>query len=121
MADNNDNHGHYTKEIPIPLPDKPKISPLRIGLICTCWNLELLQPLIEKTRAQLLALGVTERNIDAPVMVPGSFELPFAAQALAKSGEVDGIICFGLLIKGETAHFEYISNAASQGLIFIIK
>lgn len=42
-------------------------------------------------------------------------------QGLAKRGKVDAIICFGLLIKGETAHFEYISNAASQGKLRFFK
>src|SRR5271163_1789245 len=79
-----DEQGHYTKEINIPLPEKRHIAPLRIGIICTCWNQELLQPLISKTKAQLSKLGVEDRQIRSPIMVPGSFELPFAAQALAQ-------------------------------------
>jgi len=111
-----DEQGHYTKDIPIPIPDKRHIAPLQFGIVCTCWNQELLQPLIARTKAALEKLGVEARQIQNPIVVPGSFELPFAAQALAQSGEVDAVLCFGLLIKGETAHFEYISNAASQGI-----
>lgn len=112
-----DEQGHYTKEINIPIPDKRLLAPLQVGVVCTCWNQDLLQPLIGKTKEALEKLGLDERQIRPPVMVPGSFELPFAAQALAQSGEVDVVLCFGLLIKGETAHFEYISNATSQGTV----
>eukprot|EP00026_Physarum_polycephalum_P019648 Phypoly_transcript_21767.p1 GENE.Phypoly_transcript_21767~~Phypoly_transcript_21767.p1 ORF type:complete len:180 (+),score=37.58 Phypoly_transcript_21767:46-585(+) len=108
---------HFTTEINIPLPEKRQIASLNIGVICTCWNQDLLKPLISNTKAALEKLGVEERQINTPIMVPGSFELPFAAQALAQSGQVDVVLCFGLLIKGETAHFEYISNACSQGLM----
>ena len=110
-----DAQGHYTQEINIALPEKRLIAPLTFGIVCTCWNQDLLQPLISNTKAALEKIGVEERQIRTPIMVPGSFELPFAAQALAQSGEVDAVLCFGLLIKGDTAHFEYISNATSQG------
>lgn len=112
-----DPQGHFTQDIPIPLPEKQKVAQLRIGLITTCWNEELLQPLIVNTRKHLVEMGINPRRIAEPVVVPGSFELPYAAQALAKSGDVDGVICFGLLIKGETAHFEYISSATATGML----
>lgn len=108
---------HYTKEINIPLPERRQVASVNVGIVCTCWNQELLQPLIRNTKAALEKVGVDERQIKTPIMVPGSFELPFAAQALAQSGEVDVVLCFGLLIKGETAHFEYISQATSQGIL----
>ena len=49
--------------------------------------------------------------------VPGAYELPFAAKLLAMSGTVDAIICCGVLIKGETLHFEYISEAVTKGIM----
>ena len=49
--------------------------------------------------------------------VPGSFELPYLAKKLADPAKVDCIICIGVLIKGETMHFEYISQSVSQGLM----
>lgn len=49
--------------------------------------------------------------------VPGSFELPLAAKFLAMSGTVDAIICAGVLIKGDTMHFEYISDAVTKGIM----
>ena|SRR5437899_872501 len=47
----------------------------------------------------------------------GAFEIPLLAQELARTGHYDGIICLGCVIKGETAHFEYISSAAAHGLM----
>jgi 6,7-dimethyl-8-ribityllumazine synthase len=68
----------------------------------------------------LLEYGVRPENIVQDFDVPGSFELPFAAQGLARSGRVDTVICFGVLIKGETMHFEYISGAVSQGTHLVL-
>ena len=48
---------------------------------------------------------------------PGAFEIPLIAQTLARSGKVDGVVCLGCVIKGDTAHFEYISLAATTGLM----
>jgi len=49
--------------------------------------------------------------------VAGCYELPYAAKIVAKKREVDVVICFGLLIKGDTSHYEYLSQAVSQGLM----
>lgn len=49
--------------------------------------------------------------------VPGAYELPYAAKLLAMSGTVDAIICAGVLIKGDTYHFEYISEAVAKGIM----
>ena len=49
--------------------------------------------------------------------VPGCYELPYAAKLLAMSGTVDAIVCCGVLIKGDTMHFEYISDAVSRGIM----
>ena len=69
----------------------------------------------------LLEYGVKSENVIQDFDVPGSFELPFAAQSLARSGRVDAVICFGVLIKGETMHFEYISGAVSQGMKWVVE
>jgi 6,7-dimethyl-8-ribityllumazine synthase len=50
------------------------------------------------------------------IRVPGSFEIPFAAQHAAESGRFSAIVCLGCLIRGETAHFEYIASAMSHGI-----
>jgi 6,7-dimethyl-8-ribityllumazine synthase len=66
---------HYTKDIPIPVPDKSKVKPLRIGLICTCWNDDLLRPLVTRTIEHLKELGVAETRIHSTIIVPGYFLL----------------------------------------------
>lgn len=108
---------HLSKQIPIHLPSLDNISTLRIGVIRTSWNETLVGTLHAKCLSALLEYGIQQENIVQDFDVPGSFELPFAAQSLARSGRVDAVICFGVLIKGETMHFEYISGSVSQGLM----
>jgi 6,7-dimethyl-8-ribityllumazine synthase len=50
-------------------------------------------------------------------LAPGAFEIPLLAQSLAESGKFDGVICLGCVIKGDTAHFEFISLGATMGLM----
>ena len=59
--------------------------------------------------------GVTDGDISV-IWVPGAFELPTAAMRLASSGEVDAIVCVGAVIRGETAHFDYVAGHAANGL-----
>lgn len=54
---------------------------------------------------------------DHIVSAPGAFEIPLIAQCLANTERFDGVVCLGCVIKGDTAHFEYISQAASTGLM----
>jgi 6,7-dimethyl-8-ribityllumazine synthase len=63
----------------------------------------------------LTAADVAQDDITI-IKVPGSFEIPFAAQRAAETGQFHAVICLGCLIRGETAHFEYIAAAASQGI-----
>jgi len=108
----------FEKEIPIALPDLEHISKLRVGVIRTIWNDSLVSSLSAQCKQALLDAGIAPSNIVADIYdVPGAFELPFAAQRMAASGTVDAIICFGVLIKGETMHFEYISSAVATGLM----
>ena len=65
--------------------------------------------------AALAAAGVAPGDITL-VRVPGAFEIPLAALHAARSGRFDAVVCLGCLIRGETAHFEYISSAVSHGL-----
>jgi len=87
---------------------------LRIGIIRTSWNEELVNPFASAIRRNLLTRNIRSQNIKT-LTVPGSFEIPFAAKILAS--ECDAVICVGLLLKGETMHFEIISQAVAQGLM----
>ncbi len=64
----------------------------------------------------LAACGVAKADVTV-LGVPGSFEVPLAARRAAETGRFDAIVCLGCLIRGETAHFEYIAAAASHGLM----
>mmetsp|Transcript_19846 Transcript_19846/g.35286 ORF Transcript_19846/g.35286 Transcript_19846/m.35286 type:complete len:164 (+) Transcript_19846:76-567(+) len=87
---------------------------LRIGVVHTRWNDAIISALRKGCLAELEKLGVSDV---VEMEVAGAFELPFAAQRMIKKHQVDAVICIGCLIKGETMHFEYISEAASQGIM----
>lgn len=59
--------------------------------------------------------GCNEENIEI-TWVPGAFEMPLAAQKLAKSGRYDAVICLGAVIRGSTPHFDYVSSEVSKGI-----
>uniref|UniRef100_A0A7S2S1K9 6,7-dimethyl-8-ribityllumazine synthase n=1 Tax=Eucampia antarctica TaxID=49252 RepID=A0A7S2S1K9_9STRA len=91
---------------------------VRIGIIRTRWNDEHVTNLVEGARKALKETNVEDDNI-FETEVPGAFELPFAAKLLALSGTVDAIICAGVLIKGDTMHFEYISDTVTSGIMSV--
>mmetsp|Transcript_9524 Transcript_9524/g.14018 ORF Transcript_9524/g.14018 Transcript_9524/m.14018 type:complete len:224 (-) Transcript_9524:113-784(-) len=91
-------------------------SDVRVGIIRTRWNDEHVTNLVNGARSALKECNVKEENI-FETEVPGSFELPLAARFLALSGTVDAIICAGVLIKGDTMHFEYICDATCKGIM----
>lgn len=91
-------------------------SKVRIGIIRTRWNDEHVTNLVNGTKQALKECNVPEDNI-FETSVPGSFELPLAAKFLAMSGTVDAIITTGVLIKGDTMHFEYICDATSKAIM----
>lgn len=85
----------------------------RIGIAAARFNEELVGALLQRCVATLAAAGAAEPVI---VRVPGSNELPVAAQALAERKELEAVIALGLLIRGDTIHYEVIANSATQGL-----
>ncbi|EON96916.1 putative -dimethyl-8-ribityllumazine synthase protein [Phaeoacremonium minimum UCRPA7] len=137
-----------------PTPEQHDGSGLRIGIVHARWNESIIDPLLEGTKAKLLACGVPESNIIVE-SVPGSWELPIGVQRLFAASQIqsssssggpslsagdllggsttdltslptttsaasqpfDALIAIGVLIKGETMHFEYIADAVSQGLM----
>jgi 6,7-dimethyl-8-ribityllumazine synthase len=87
----------------------------RFAIAVARFNPHITGGLLRGARACLTAASVPEANITV-VEVPGAFELPLAAQRLARSGEYDAVICLGCLIKGDTMHFEYIAHACTTGI-----
>jgi len=89
---------------------------IRIAIVVSRFNEKVTSGLLKGALACLKEQGVSvkEENI---IAAPGAFEIPLIAQTLALSGQVDGVVCLGCVIKGDTAHFEYISQSASLGLM----
>lgn len=95
-----------------------KFAHKKIGIVVSEWNAEITDALYEGARSALLASGIRKKNIHVS-LVPGSFELPLAAQRLAKQKEIDGVVALGCVIKGDTPHFEFICQAVSQGIMTV--
>jgi 6,7-dimethyl-8-ribityllumazine synthase len=88
---------------------------LRIGIVVSRWNSNITESLLRGALRALIASDVADDSITV-VRVPGAWEIPLAAKQLASSANYDAIIALGCVIKGETAHFEYISEAAMEGI-----
>lgn len=85
----------------------------RIAIVSGRFNHVITRRLFESAVKRLAELGCTEVD---EVWVPGAFELPLAAQALADRGCYDGIIAIGVVIRGDTPHFDYVCRAATDGI-----
>ena len=88
---------------------------LRIGLVRSRWNAEIVERLCAGVERGLLHLGIPFGDITIE-SVPGSFEIPMACSILARSGSVDAIVAIGAVIRGETTHYELVSEGAAQGI-----
>lgn len=88
---------------------------LRIAIAATRWNDFIVERLLAGAKDALLRSGVADEKIDV-AMAPGAFEIPFVARALAKTGRYDAIIALGCVIRGATAHFDYVAGEAAKGI-----
>jgi 6,7-dimethyl-8-ribityllumazine synthase len=88
----------------------------RFALIVSRFNDVITTRLGDGARRALAEAGASESQIET-FGVPGAFELPQAARAVAETGRFDAVICLGCVIRGETPHFEYICAAAAHGLM----
>ena len=86
-----------------------------VGLVVSKYNAEITNKLLERALAELDEIGVP-RDAVMIMPVPGAFELPLAAMALAKTRRYAAIIALGCVIRGETPHFDFISSEAASGL-----
>ncbi len=95
--------------------DCPSGEGFNIHIVVSDWNTEITSKLLSGAKQTLIAVGVSESDIEV-VRVPGAFELPVAAKSLLKSVNSDSVICLGCVIKGDTSHDEYINNAIATGI-----
>src|SRR5664280_941026 len=93
----------------------PDASEMRFGIVVSDWNKEITWSLLEGSSKTLQKHGATKKNIVVK-HVPGSFELTLGAQFLAEYDDLDGVICLGCVIRGETPHFTYICQSVTQGI-----
>lgn len=88
---------------------------LRIGIVQSRFNAYATEALLEACMAELLRLGVAEEDITL-MRVPGALEIPFGLQQLASTEEYDALVALGAVIRGETYHFEVVSNESASGI-----
>ena len=93
----------------------PDASGMRFGIVVADWNSEVTHALLRGAVATLMRHGVTDNDIVVR-HVPGTFEITLGAQWLAEYDDLDGVICLGCVIQGETPHFTYICQGVTQGI-----
>ena len=98
------------------IPSEPRGDGLRLALLVARWHPEITDRLLAGARATCTAAGVADKDV-AVVEVPGSFELPLAALAAARSGRFDAVVTLGCVLRGETDHHEHIARECARGVM----
>lgn len=88
---------------------------LRFGVVVSRWNSFITERMLSGAMDALVRHGAKEEDVEI-VRVPGTWEIPLAAQRLARSGSYDAVACVGCLIRGATPHFEYLAAEVTKGL-----
>jgi 6,7-dimethyl-8-ribityllumazine synthase len=88
---------------------------MRIGIVVSRYNDAISMPLLEGALEALEGLGAKPGDIQV-VWVPGAFEIPIAARELAANADVHAVVCLGAVIRGDTAHFDYVAGEAARGI-----
>ena len=94
----------------------PSAKGMKVAIVVSEWNPAITEALYMGAIETLLENGCRKKNI-LRVNVPGSFELPSAAQFVAERKKVDAIICIGCVVQGETRHFDFICEAVANGIV----
>ena len=91
----------------------PQLPHARVAIISSSWHLDICNNLISGASRALKDAGITETTI---IHVPGSFEIPLASQIAFEQG-YDAVVAVGLVLKGETPHFDYVCQGVTQGIL----
>ena len=86
---------------------------MRFAIVAARFNRDVTEPLCAGAEKALRDHGAADVNV---AWVPGAFELPLVAKRFAQSGAVDAVVCIGAVIRGETAHFEYVAGECAAGV-----
>ena len=112
MSSKDKNLSEYTNE------SIPDASEMKMGVVVSDWNSNITTALKKGCLETLVKHGMLESNIKV-IHVPGTYELTSGASMLGSSDPMDGIICLGCVVKGETRHDEYINSAVANGLTIL--
>ncbi len=96
-----------------PTLDTPQLPKARVAIISSSWHRDICDDLISGAKRALTEASVRETKV---IYVPGSFELPLAAQKSFEAG-FDAVVVVGLVLKGETPHFDYVCQGVTQGVM----
>lgn len=88
---------------------------LRFGIVVSRFNSFITERLLQGALDALARAGAGSKDVDT-IHVPGSFELPLIAKKLAASGRFDALVAIGCIIRGETAHYDYVCSETARGL-----
>ena len=87
----------------------------KIAIISSSWHLDICNDLIDGAKRALAKAGVTQVEV---IMVPGSFEIPLAAQFAFEKG-FDAVVAVGLVLQGETPHFDFVCSGVTDGVMSV--
>jgi 6,7-dimethyl-8-ribityllumazine synthase len=113
MATASRNLSIYKKE------EIPNGSDFKVGIVVSEWNKEITTNLLNGAKQVLIENGVSVENIIIQ-HVPGAFELALGAQFILEIGKVDGIIAIGVVIQGETKHFDFVCSGTTKGIMDVM-
>lgn len=98
------------------IPSADEFAEVRVAIVATRWNVEIVDALMDGAYRCFQDWGVPEDNVDE-FYAPGAYEIPLAVSALLQSGEYDGVVALGAVIRGDTPHFEFVAGECSRGLM----
>lgn len=93
--------------------DLPQLPNARVAIISSSWHLDICNDLVAGAQRALAAAAI--KNVEV-IYVPGSFEIPLASQIAFEKG-FDAVVAVGLVLEGETPHFDYVCQGVTQGVI----
>lgn len=91
----------------------------RIGIVVSAWNEHITQRLLFGATSVLDSIG-HNTELRTILNVPGAFELPLGAQQLCQQDNIDGVLAIGVVIQGETRHFDFVCSGATHGLMDVM-
>lgn len=107
------NLSDYNKEL------VPNGADYKIGIVVSEWNDSITLNLLKGAQQALTENGVKPENIFVQ-FVTGAFELPLGSQYFCETGEVDGVVAIGVVIQGETRHFDFVCSGTTQGIMDVM-